>query len=36
VNRYRAEQIPLNNKVVFMDYDWSVNDQTRQRRLHAE
>jgi hypothetical protein len=36
VNRYRAQQIPLNNKVVFMDYDWSVNDQTRQRRPHAE
>jgi hypothetical protein len=36
VNRYRSEQIPLSDKIAFMDYDWSVNDQTRQSRPHGE
>jgi hypothetical protein len=30
VNRYRAEQLPPNYKIVFMDYDWTINGQTRQ------
>lgn len=29
VNRYRAESIPVDFKVQFLDYDWTVNDRRR-------
>lgn len=29
INRYRTSRIPPDYKVLFMDYDWTVNDQTR-------
>lgn len=32
INRYRAARIPPDYEVLFLDYDWTVNDQTRLRR----
>jgi len=31
VNRYRAEPVQMDYKVVFADYDWTINAQSRQR-----
>ena len=30
LDHYRAEMIPLDFKILFLDYDWSVNDSQRQ------
>lgn len=30
VNRYRAEPIPLDYRVDFLEYDWAINDQARR------
>jgi Protein of unknown function, DUF547 len=30
VNRYRAEPIPLDYQVDFLEYDWTINDQARR------
>jgi hypothetical protein len=34
VNRYRVEPVPPDYKVVFADYDWTINDQPRFARQH--
>ena len=31
VNRYRAEPVQMDYKVVFADYDWTINAQSRER-----
>jgi Protein of unknown function, DUF547 len=35
INRYRLTQIPGNYKIVFDDYDWSINDQKSSRSSRA-
>ncbi|MBS0420962.1 MAG: DUF547 domain-containing protein [Proteobacteria bacterium] len=32
INRYRSAPIPTNYKVVFADYDWSINDQRAREK----
>ena len=32
VNRYRTQTIPHNYQVIFADYDWTINDQSRLAR----